>query len=162
MRKALTRYLPAAIALAALCFPVRVLEVKSRAEDRVFFLRRVAPGETFEIHYIHSVEKIPVAGRFAVTAAGAIRPVETRFASFGAGLPYLQGEVALEKDTMRATAAVEDIEVLTFFVSGFTRQQLHFGQERVAFGAQARDGDVVEIRVAHHPLGRVILDYVAR
>jgi hypothetical protein len=162
MAKRNAGYLLAAVILALSCWPVRVLEVSSRSGGEPLFIRRAAPGDEFEVDYVHSVEKIPVKGVFAVTAKGAIRPRETVFSSFGAGLPFRHGEVELGRETMRARVDAEDIEELSFFVSGFTRQQFRFKGQGFAFSSRLRDGDVIVFRVKRYPLGRLLVDHVRR
>jgi hypothetical protein len=152
----------AVLVLLVFCYPALVLEGRSRKEDRVIFLRRVSPGEEFEIRYIHSVEKIPVVGIFSVVGNGQIRALETRFPSFGPGLPFLSADVTREGGIMRAKASMEPMDTLSFYVSSFTRQELVFKQEQISFASMLRDGDVMVFRVKHCPVGRLLVDYARR
>jgi hypothetical protein len=155
-------YLISGCLLAALCWPVTVLEVSSRAGGEPLFVQRAAPGDEFEVEYVHSVEKIPVTGVFAVTADGAIRPRETLFSSFGAGLPFRHEEVSRAQGMMRARVDAADIEELSFFVSGFTRQQFRFKGAGFAFSSKLGDGEVIVFRVKRYALGRLLIDHVRR
>jgi hypothetical protein len=155
-------YFLAALLLLIFCYPAWVLEGSSRADGRVVFLRRVSPGEEFEIRYIHSVEKIPVVGVFSVVDNGKIRPLETRFPSFGPGLPFLSAEVTREGGTMRAKASMEPMDTLSFYVSSSTRQELVFKQKQIGFASMLRDGDVMVFQVKRYPLGRLLVDYARR
>jgi hypothetical protein len=162
MKRKYAAYFLAALVLLAFCYPVLVLEGSSRADGRIVFRRRVSNGDEFEIRYIHSVEKIPVAGVFSVAGNGRIRPAETRFSSFGPGLPFLDAEVTREGGVMRAKTDMEPMDSLSFYVSAFTRQELIFKDEQIRFASVLRDGDVMVFRVKRYPLGRLLIDYARR
>ncbi|WP_081792121.1 DUF1850 domain-containing protein [Caldalkalibacillus mannanilyticus] len=46
-------------------------------------------GDRIEVAWIHSVEKTPWSEIFEVTHEGQLQLIETRFQSFGAGVPHL-------------------------------------------------------------------------
>lgn len=50
-------------------------------------LHYLLPGEKFTITYIHSVEKTPVDEIYRMIPYGKLEMTETRFKSYGAGLP---------------------------------------------------------------------------
>lgn len=94
----------ALLALAAGFIPLHALEVReSGGTGRVVFLKRVAPGDTFTLSFIHSVEKSPVTDHFLIDDTGRIILYETEFRSLNTGLP----------------AVVSDGEVLTRSEQGF-------------------------------------------
>jgi hypothetical protein len=82
--------------LAAGWIPLDALEVRaSGGTGRVVFLKRVAPGDTFTLSFIHSVEKSPVTDHFLIDDACRIILYETEFRSLNTGLPAVisEGEV---------------------------------------------------------------------
>ncbi len=85
---------------AAACFiPLRALEVREAGgKGRLFFLKRVVPGETFTLSFIHSVEKSEVRDCFRIDADGRIILYQTEFSSLNAGLPaVLSGQEVLSR-----------------------------------------------------------------
>jgi len=147
--------------VAFFLYPVPVLELKTEKNDRILFLKRVSSGEPFIFQYVHSVEKITVQGFFIITSRGMIQLVETQFPSFGPGLPFMKNEVILEKDKMRATSKIEEMENFSFFVSPFTLPQLTFKDERFDFSS-LKEGELVTLRVRRYPLGGFLLNEVKR
>lgn len=56
----------------------------------------VLEGESFQIHYIHSVDRLPVQETFKVNQGNLVLD-QVRWMSFGAGLGYMgQGELKVE------------------------------------------------------------------
>ncbi len=77
-RAAILGAILAASALVGLTLvPVQTLEVASKHRAAVLWRARAAPGDVVTFSYIHSIEHIPVEGRFAVEADGWLRVVET-------------------------------------------------------------------------------------
>jgi hypothetical protein len=132
-------------------YPVDTLVVKSVKGGRVFFLRRVSPGEGFEFSYIHSVDKTPVTGYFLITSGKRIKPVETQFESYGPGLPSMERGIKAEGSKLRVRSDVGEMEQLSFFVSPTTRQVMLFKGERSDFSS-LKEGEVMTIRVKSYPL----------
>ena len=65
-----TLVVAALLALAAGFIPLHALEVRqSGGEGRVVFLTRVAPGDTFTLSFVHSVEKseVPIISGLTMT-----------------------------------------------------------------------------------------------
>jgi hypothetical protein len=76
------------LAAAAGFIPFYALEVRQPGKtDRVVFLKRVAPGDTFAISFIHSVEKSEVTDYFRIDDDNRIILYQTDFSSLNAGLP---------------------------------------------------------------------------
>lgn len=118
---------------------------------RSFFLKRVSPGETFEFSYIHSVDKTPVTGYFLITAGKGIKPVETRFESYGPGLPSMERGVKAEGGQFRVTSHSGEMAHLSFFVSPMTHQVMQFKGETLDFSSFP-EGEVMTIGVKSYPL----------
>ena len=86
----------ALLALAAGFIPLHGLEVReSGGTGRVVWLKRVAPGDTFTLSFIHSVEKSEVTDYFRIDDDHRIILYQTEFGSLNTGLPAVvsEGEV---------------------------------------------------------------------
>jgi len=86
----------ALLALAAGLIPLHGLEVReSGGTGRVVWLKRVAPGDTFTLSFIHSVEKSEVTDYFRIDDDHRIILYQTEFGSLNTGLPAVvsEGEV---------------------------------------------------------------------
>lgn len=63
------------------------------AGERRLAMYEAGPGLTLTIDFIHSVQKTPVREVLAVEeGGGALELLETRYHSFGVGLPFLESE----------------------------------------------------------------------
>jgi hypothetical protein len=148
-------------------FPLSSLEVRDIDDNRVLFMSPISKGETFEIRYIHSVEKVPVAGIFRVSDGNRIEVRESIFSSYGAGLPFdtSREDITFEGDRMRIRHRDVVIDRLRIFISPFTNQQLMYSGRRVDLSS-VREGHIVEIRVRRIPLvrcwGRRVYDLLRR
>ena len=71
--------------LFLLCVPVESLSIRS-SDGSSLLVFPVAPGDSFILNFIHSVEKTPVESEFRVLS-GKVRQWEERFLSHNAGLP---------------------------------------------------------------------------
>lgn len=87
----------AALLFLAACFiPLHGLEVRaSGGTGRVVLLKRVAPGDTFTLSFVHSVEKSEVTDYFRIDDDYRIILYQTEFSSLNTGLPAVvsKGEV---------------------------------------------------------------------
>ena len=84
-----------------LCVPVESLTVRS-SDGSSISVCPVAPGDSFMLSFIHSVEKTPVESEFRVLS-GKVRQWEERFLSHNAGLPTEappNGRFIMDKDWM--------------------------------------------------------------
>ena len=145
--------IPLLLVVAAAFYPLSSLEVRDIHDDRVLFMSPVPKGETFEIRYIHSVERVPVAGIFRVINGNRIEVKESIFSSYGAGLPSdtLREDVVFERKQMRVRHRNVAMEQLRLFISPFTRQQFIHSGTTIDLSS-LREGDIVEIRVRRVPL----------
>jgi hypothetical protein len=92
----------ALLALAAGFIPLHALEVRqSGGAGRVVFLTRVAPGDTFTLSFIHSVEKSEVTDYFRIDDAYRIILYQTEFGSLNTGLPAVVSEGEMFERTDR-------------------------------------------------------------
>jgi len=146
-------YIPLVLLTLLAFFPLSSLEVRDIDDNGVLFLTTASQGKTFEIHYIHSVERIPVAGIFGVSDRNQIEVRETISSSYGAGLPSDASleDVTFEGDRMRIRHHGIVMDRLRIFISPFTNQHFIYAG-RVVDLSLAKEGHIVEIRVRSIPL----------
>jgi len=136
--------------------------VRGKRDGLIVFLRKVSPGEGFEFSYIHSVDKTPVTGYFLITSGKKIKPVETRFESYGPGLPSMEKDVTFEGGKIKVKTDALEMEYFSFFVSPMTGQAMIFKGERLEFSS-FKEGEVMTIGVKSYPLfWEVIFRYGSR
>lgn len=86
----------ALLALVAGFIPLHGLEVReSGGTGRIVLIKRVAPGDTFSLSFIHSVEKSEVTDYFRIDDDHRIILYQTEFGSLNTGLPAVvsKGEI---------------------------------------------------------------------
>jgi len=150
-RNAITAAALAGVVLAGLLlYPVQTIEVRSRRSDRVVFRERVSPGDRFTFAYIHSIEKIPIEGVFAVEADGALRVVETRFPSYAAGLPF-QATGRSEDGRWMVAAGGQKLPEFSFYISPINRPSLRMEAETLDLTNLIDSGDIVVVAVRRYP-----------
>jgi hypothetical protein len=150
-RNAIIGWTLAGTAVASLLlFPVQTLEVRSRRMDKVIFREMTAPGDVFTFSYIHSIEKIPVEGVFAVEEGGALRVVETRFPSYGAGLP---SPTTRKNDDTRWMVAPggQRVPEFSFYISPINQSSLRIGDKTLDLNRLIEPGDIVTVAVRRYP-----------
>jgi hypothetical protein len=149
----------AGAALAGLLlFPEQTLEVRSRRADRVIFRERTAPGDVFTFAYIHSIENIPVEGVFAVEADGALQIVETRFPSYGAGLPLQAARRSPDGKWMVVPGGERRFR-FSFYISPINQSVLRIGDKTLDLNNLIESGDLVEVAVRRFPCLLMRLGY---
>jgi len=160
-RKVIIGCLLAGAAVAGLLFlPVQTLEVRSRQADKVIFREKTAPGDVFTFTYIHSIEKIPVEGTFAVEPDGALRVVETRFPSYGAGLPS-QATGKSEDGKWLVAPGGQRLPEFSFYISPINLSTLRIGNKTLDLNRLIESGDVVTVAVRRHPYLLMRLGHLA-
>lgn len=148
-----------ATVLCLALFPrITVLEVD--CEGRRMARARVNPGDTFQVSFIHSVEGIEVTGTFRVEADGSIRPVETSYPSYGAGLEAISPweDHSTTGDTMVLRVEVEAMEELLFRSQPFTQHRLTLGSLSVPMGPKDGTSALVRVRTKRIPWHEFLLD----
>jgi len=81
--------------IVALLFlvPVSVLTVRLPRQDfRLVGAARVSKDASFELEYLHSVERTKVVGRFTIDEKQKLLATETRMMSVGTGMPNTEPE----------------------------------------------------------------------
>jgi hypothetical protein len=140
---------------AGFFYPVLILEVRTGKDGNTLFYKKVSTGDQFDFHYIHSVDRTPVSGQFLITSKKMIKPIETRFLSYGPGLPTTGSKVVMEKGVLKARPDVEEMSQFSFFVSPFTNQYLECKGQRLDF-SKMREGEVIIVEVKQYPIGGLI------
>jgi hypothetical protein len=136
--------------LAGGMVPVSVLEIKDGKSGKSLFYERAGTGDIFLFSYIHSVDKTPVEGTFLVEKGGVLRILETRFSSYGPGLPNVAGKT-LRKNGWFITEGGERLDKFKFFFSPINRPVLKFKDQSIAFGDEKEEGGLLEISIRHYP-----------
>lgn len=149
-RKTIIAWAVAGTVLAGLFYPVRTLEVRSRQANKVIFREKTAPGDVFTFAYIHSIEKIPIEGVFAVEGDGALRVVETRFPSYAAGLPF-QATGKSEDGKLMVAPGGQRLPEFSFYISPINRPSLHMGAKTLDLTNLIDSGDIVVVAVRLYP-----------
>lgn len=161
MLKAQTRFALGAIIfiLILALIPVHTLEVKEATGGKILLSARVKPGDTFSLKYIHSVERIPVTGYFAVDGQYWIVVEETAFSSYGAGLPILKktDDYIITGKEFRQRNINMRMKDFTFFVHSFTEPILNFKGIQVLLSKRVREGGLIRVQITKTSLLKYIL-----
>jgi hypothetical protein len=141
--------------ISLLFWPVQTLEVRTRKMARIIFREITVPGDTFTFAYIHSIENIPVEGVFAVENDGMLRVVETRFPSYGAGLPF---KTTIKSDDGHWLVAPggEKLAEFSFYISPINRSTLRLKDKQLDLNRLIVSGDIVTVAVRSYP--RLLVD----
>jgi hypothetical protein len=149
-RKTIIGWTLAGAVLAGLFYPVQIIEVRSRQADRVILREKTNAGDIFTFAYIHSIEKIPIEGVFAVEADGALRVVETRFPSYAAGLPS-QVTGKSEDGKWMVAPGDQKLPEFSFYISPINRPSLRVGAKTLDLTNLIDSGDIVVVAVRRYP-----------
>jgi hypothetical protein len=88
--------------LAAGWIPFHVLEARGAAgSGKAAFVKRVAPGDTFTLSFVHSVEQSEVTDYFRIDDDCRIILYQTEFGSLNTGLPAVVSEGEIFERTDR-------------------------------------------------------------
>ena len=109
----------------------------------------VSTGDVVTFDYIHSIELTPVQGLFAVEPDGWLRVVETRFPSYGAGLPV--NVTGRSHDGWMVAAGGERMAEFSFYISPINRASLHAGGGTIDLSGRMDPGDVAVVAVGRRP-----------
>jgi hypothetical protein len=137
--------------LAVAFFPVSVLEIKQKHGGEVFFRKKVISGEVFHFRYIHSVEKIPVEATFEIEKDGFLNILETRYSSYGPGLPSSQGEKIIGKGWMGVKGGGR-LEKFSFIFSSMNKPSFKFKEVVLDLGSKIKEGEIFEVSVKLFPV----------
>ncbi len=143
-----------AVAGAGIAPVFPALEVREQNTGKVLYMTPIAPGEQFEVGFVHSVERTPVREVFETGQDLSIYLVETVYESFGAGLPTMPDEQAtlvVKGGVMRIIGLRRKIGRLFLAVSPVPGHELTVREQRVDLADLARPGTGLDIRVVREP-----------
>jgi hypothetical protein len=133
MQKGIVLFSPIlTLGLFLFLFPISVLTL-SPSGDQNLFSRRVAPGDAFQLAYLHSVALSDVRDFFVIDSQYRIVLVETQFQGQGAGLPYnlAQGEqLHREGDWFRITGMQRVVPSISWRVQSQWHNRFRFDHEQ--------------------------------
>jgi hypothetical protein len=120
------------IALGAFLFfyPLEVLTLTR--DDQVLFCKRVNPGDTFQLAFLHSIALSEVRDFFLIDEEYRMMLTETRFQGQGTGLPYKpdRGEkLYREGDWFRITGMQRVLPSIYWRVQSQWRNRFRFGSD---------------------------------
>jgi hypothetical protein len=112
------------------------LVVEAPREGETLYRLPIKAGQVFELEYTHSVTGRIVRGSFEITGEKRIKPLTTRFDTFGPGLPYLDGSLRyVVENGMYIVFHEEDPrEDIGLFVSPLTGEALLLAGKRWELG----------------------------
>lgn len=127
-----------------------VIRLINRTQDRLFFSRKISPGDRFTFKYIHSVQKTPVYEIFTIDEEGNVILVETRVMSLGYGLPAptRDDEYTIEEDFLVIRNLHRNVGKLMIRVNFVRRMEIDFGQQTFDLREYGRPGDLIEVSAA--------------
>lgn len=136
-------------------FPVKSLQIEAKNSGKVLFLKALFREVSLELRYIHSVEKIPVVGKFRVKEDGEIFLEETVFPSFGPGLPFSDLVRTPRGEMAQMGRGLFSLEKFGFFIDPETRPVLLIEGRELALDGLAR-GEILTLEVKRKPFGEVM------
>ncbi|MCX7786283.1 MAG: DUF1850 domain-containing protein [Spirochaetes bacterium] len=129
--------------------PSLVIESK---DGKVLYCSTWENGSTFELFYLHSVNKSPVTDLFTVKD-GKILLIASRFQSFGAGVAALPeesgGQLRIATGYLEYGGIEREIPELGVFVPREANTLFRYGKETLPLNQLASPGTLVKIRFTH-------------
>jgi hypothetical protein len=111
-------------------YPLQVLTLTK--DDRVLFFKRVNPGDTFQLAFLHSIALSEVRDFFLIDAEYRMVLTETWFQGQGTGIPHnpAQGERLLrDGDWFRITGMRRVVSSIPWRVQSQWRNRFRFGSD---------------------------------
>ncbi len=121
-------------------------------EGKVLYVSPWKQGSTFELSYLHSVNKSPITDLFTVKD-GKILLIASRFHSFGAGVAALPeesgGHLRVGRGFLEYGGIEREIPELGVFVPREANITFRFGKDAVPLNQLAPPGTLVKVRFTH-------------
>ncbi len=116
------------------------------------------PQELLCMRYIHSVERTPVEGRFAIAEEGGFRAVETRTAGAGTGLPNVAKgrKVSIEGERLVVDEGRRYYPEIPFYYHPLNKLRIRVDGTRLDLG-KVPQGSRLRITSRTHPFWRWLL-----
>ena len=119
-------------------------------DDQIIFLKKVDPGDTFQLAFLHSIALSEVRDFFIIDSEYRMVLTETRFQGQGAGLPYglSRGEqLHREGDWFRITGMERVVPSIPWRIQSQWRNRFRFGNEsELDFSVKVGDA-LIDIRI---------------
>lgn len=129
-------------------YPLEVLTLTK--DDRILFFKRVDPGDTFQLAFLHSIALSEVKDFFLIDAEYRMVLTETWFQGQGTGLPYspAQGErLHREGDWFRITGMQRVVPSIFWRVQSQWRNRFRFGSDSESDLSGSIGDALIHIRV---------------
>ncbi len=142
---------PGTNVFASVCGSEFHIELINHSKGNSLILSMIAsPEDTFELKYIHSVEKTPVFEIYNFDSKGQIYLTETTVESSGYGLPLAEDgdKVVYGEKTMTITGMHKRIDCLLMRVSYLNDMFLSFSLCSINLRDVACSGDQIEIKIS--------------
>jgi len=124
-------------------YPIGLLTL-SQSGEQILFSRRVTPGDTFQLAYLHSVARSEVREIFIIDSQYRMVLIETQFQGQGTGLPYniAKGEkLHREGDWFRITGMQRASAYVFWRVQSQWNDRFRFKEEpEINFSARIGSG----------------------
>ncbi len=101
-------------------------------DHRVIFLKRVHPGDTFQLAFLHSIALSEVRDLFSIDSQSRIVLTETKFQGQGAGLPYSLSpgeQLQREGDWFRITGMGRVVPSIPWRIQSQWHNRFRFGND---------------------------------
>jgi hypothetical protein len=126
--------------------PVLILE--NTQASGIVFIHKVSPGDTFTMHWMHSVELEPWEEIFRVDKDYGLLLDHTRFKAFGAGVPGDAGKKTMVKDGWIYFLEInQPMPNLTYGISPIAKHTFYFKDKAIKLYQQVPKDAPVKIYV---------------
>ncbi len=131
------------ILLLFLCYPKVYIVTEN---NRVLSSHLLLPGEGFTFKYTHSVEKTTVIEEYQLNWSGKLIMTETRFKSYGAGLPLETENFSTEGEFFILRDMDIKLPQVRIRVSRTPGQSITFEKDSCQLQNLARPGQVIVVK----------------
>ncbi|HSO66398.1 MAG TPA: DUF1850 domain-containing protein [Desulfatirhabdiaceae bacterium] len=136
-------------------FPIDTLELTNKRTGQVILRWIVSTDDQVVYRYIHSVEKTPVEAQFSIEDDQSMRLTETRFPSYGAGLPNAVGEKTHTSGWITLSSS-QKMESFSTYFSSINHPSVVIHNRKWEIESLFKDGDILALTVKTRPLWMII------
>ncbi len=135
--------------LAAAAWQVRIVQVVlPRKGDQQIAVVLVSPSDIIKLCYRHSNELIQVEGRFSIDDQSRLHAKETRFESFGSGLPVSFSErTTREGKWLVVDEMNKEIGTLRFYIVPINQTRLTIANVPILI-SKLKSGTLIEVKAS--------------
>jgi hypothetical protein len=139
----------------SLFIPFDALELTNKRTGQVILRWIVSTDDQVVYRYIHSVEKTPVEAQFSIEGDQFMRLTETRFPSYGAGLPNAVGEKTHTSGWITLSSS-QKMESFSTYFSSINHPSIVIHNRKWEIESFFIDGDILALTVKTRPLWMII------